>query len=138
LLLHYLPLQPSSWEKELKTKRELYNTFINDLLIDPHKGEKEEEEEDHPLNQSTDSAWNTFFKNNETLAEIEKDVKRTFPHLHFFNSESEKGETRHYEALRRILFIYAKLNPGIHYVQGEGFEGGFGVLMVGFFFCRDE
>jgi len=28
------------------------------------------------------------------------------------------GCTKHYEALNRILFIYAKLNPGIKYVQG--------------------
>jgi len=28
------------------------------------------------------------------------------------------GDTLHYEALKRILFIYAKLNPGIRYVQG--------------------
>ena len=53
------------------------------------------------------------------MEEIDKDVKRTFPHLHFFNKDGEVGSTRHYEALRRILFIYAKLNPGICYVQGE-------------------
>jgi hypothetical protein len=28
------------------------------------------------------------------------------------------GSIQHYEALRRILFIYAKLNRGICYVQG--------------------
>ena len=52
------------------------------------------------------------------LYEIDKDVRRTFPHLHFFNSDIDQGETFHYKALRRILFIYAKLNPGIAYVQG--------------------
>ena len=52
------------------------------------------------------------------MEEIDKDVKRTFPHLHFFNKDGNVGSTRHYEALRRILFIYAKLNPGICYVQG--------------------
>jgi TBC1 domain family member 13 len=41
-------------------------------------------------------------------------VKRTFPHLHFFRGETE----RHPEALREILFIWAKLNPGVRYVQG--------------------
>jgi hypothetical protein len=46
----------------------------------------------------------------------EKDVKRTFPHYHFFNGEVERK--KHYNAIKRILFIYAKLNPGIGYVQG--------------------
>jgi hypothetical protein len=50
--------------------------------------------------------------------EIEKDAKRTFPQLHFFNHDRANGETVHYEALRRLLFVYAKLNPGIRYVQG--------------------
>jgi hypothetical protein len=43
-------------------------------------------------------------------------VKRTFPHYHFFNGEVERK--KHYNAIKRILFIYAKLNPGIGYVQG--------------------
>lgn len=46
----------------------------------------------------------------------EKDVRRTFPHYHFFNGEVERK--KHYKAIKRILFIYAKLNPGIGYVQG--------------------
>lgn len=43
-------------------------------------------------------------------------MKRTFPHYHFFNGEVERK--KHYNAIKRILFIYAKLNPGIGYVQG--------------------
>jgi hypothetical protein len=45
---------------------------------------------------------------------IEKDVIRTYPCLHFFAEESGT----HYAALQRILYLYAKLNPGIKYVQG--------------------
>jgi len=47
------------------------------------------------------------------MGEINKDVQRTYPDLNFFCTD-----TRHYDALRRALFIYAKLNPGICYVQG--------------------
>lgn len=44
---------------------------------------------------------------------IEKDVTRTHPALHFFAENSS-----HHEALQRILYLYAMLNPGIKYVQG--------------------
>jgi len=63
-------------------------------------------------------AWHAFFKDREILEEIDKDVKRTLPGLHFFNHDKHIGDTGHYEALKQILFIYAKLNPGIRYVQG--------------------
>ena len=57
------------------------------------------------------------------MTEIDKDVRRTFPHLHFFNHDKDAGNTQHYQALRRILFIYAKLNSGIRYVQGMTHAG---------------
>ena len=67
---------------------------------------------------NVESTWGQYFKDLEMMEEIDKDVKRTFPHLHFFNKDGAVGSTQHYEALKRILFIYAKLNPGIRYVQG--------------------
>jgi hypothetical protein len=68
---------------------------------------------------SPDSQWQAFFKDRELMDEIDKDVKRTLPHLHFFNHDKSVGSTQHYEALKTILFIYGKLNPGIRYVQGN-------------------
>ncbi len=97
------------------------------MSIDPRK---DEAADDHvsriclrltsfqPLSTSTKSVWNAYFKDKELVDEIDKDVKRTLPHLHFFNHDKSVGSTKHYEALKRILFIYAKLNPGIKYVQG--------------------
>jgi len=75
---------------------------------------------EHPLSTSEHSIWKTYFQDEAMLREIQKDVCRTFPHLHFFNHDPEKdiGHSEHSQALRRILFIYAKLNPGIAYVQG--------------------
>ncbi len=70
-----------------------------------------------PLNTADESSWNRFFIDKDLETEIEKDVRRTFPHLHFFNQDT-KGNKRHYKAIKRLLFIYAKLNPGIGYVQG--------------------
>ena len=91
--------------------------------------------------------WNTFFKDQELWDEIEKDVKRTRREMNFFskatdeklNTEANKKRLElqadvkradlkaedvqnyietHADVLHRILFIYAKLNPGIKYVQG--------------------
>jgi len=45
-------------------------------------------------------------------------LKEHYPIYIFFNNDKSVGSTEHYEALKRILFIYAKLNPGIKYVQG--------------------
>lgn len=44
---------------------------------------------------------------------IQKDVVRTYPELHFFSEENGACQ----QVLRNILFMYAKLNPGVQYVQ---------------------
>ena len=103
---------------------------------------------DHPLSTSQGSIWNTYFKDQEIWDEIEKDVKRTRTEMGYFQAaldpsrghsaedkailekqaDTKKGDLRaedlknyidtHADVLHRILFIYAKLNPGIKYVQG--------------------
>ena len=103
---------------------------------------------DHPLSTNTNSVWNTFFKDQELWDEIEKDVKRTRTDMEFFflaldkdrcsstkdlaqlrrQHEAKKSELKptdlanyletHADMLHRILFIYAKLNPAIKYIQG--------------------
>jgi len=124
VLLNYLPLKHAHWAEELEKRRQIYRQWKKELVVDPHenvdaasKSTVDVTEDDHPLCQRGNSKWNEYFKDNETLHEIEKDVMRTFPHLHFFNPETE-GSKKHYQALKDILFIYAKLNPGIKYVQG--------------------
>jgi len=73
---------------------------------------------DDPLNVREDSKWHQFFENASLLDEIRKDVVRTHPDLHFFlEPESNLGQRR-YAALERILFVWAKLNKGVKYVQG--------------------
>lgn len=118
IMLHYLPTNKELWDASLVKSRKLYQDWVKELVIDPHAASQQA---DHPLSLEKDSKWNAFFKDNEILAEIDKDVKRTFPHLHFFNQISPTGEevaSPHYHVLKQILFIYAKLNPGIRYVQG--------------------
>ena len=48
----------------------------------------------------------------ELRAEISKDIGRTNPDLHWFSKDA------HTAPMRRILFVYAKLNAGVRYVQG--------------------
>jgi len=115
LLLGYLPPTKRDWPQTLKQSRELYEAWKEELILDPAKLTKKADH-DHPLNIEETSSWNRFFKDSELEVEVEKDVRRTFPHYHFFNGEAERE--RHGEAVKRILFIYAKLNPGIGYVQG--------------------
>ncbi|XP_023336219.1 TBC1 domain family member 13 [Eurytemora carolleeae] len=128
--------------------------------------------EDHPLNPNPNSSWQNFFKDNEVLLQIDKDVRRLCPDISFFSQASEypnpvmaeKGFDRlhqrvtqaqlevessqrkgigpsimaakpkkmdiedyaplsagmeaHWEVVERILFLYAKLNPG----QGKLFK----------------
>jgi hypothetical protein len=47
------------------------------------------------------------------MESIEKDVIRTHPELQFFL----EGDGIRQQVMQRILFLYAKLNPGVQYVQ---------------------
>ncbi|XP_025996040.1 TBC1 domain family member 13 isoform X1 [Solenopsis invicta] len=179
LLLNYLPPTKSNWLETLKRKRELYNTFIEDLIVMPGQSNTDDKERvdvtlhDHPLNLNPDSKWQTYFKDNEVLLQIDKDVRRLCPDISFFQQGTDypcekivnangqqrlhhrvqhtvlksanverkglgvtkqiavsvrkasedyaplaEGGEAHWEVLERILFLYAKLNPGQGYVQG--------------------
>jgi len=52
------------------------------------------------------------------LEEIRKDVVRTHPSFHFFLEPEENLGQQRYAAIERILFVWAKLNNGVRYVQG--------------------
>jgi len=142
-----------------------------------------------PLSSGVDSKWATYFKDNDVLLQIDKDVRRLCPDLFFFQKATEfpcediktfnktstngrkyeslrkrvecqqlksddvvknrhgitnykpggkkrsssfnnsnddsneyshltDGQEAHWEVVERILFIFAKLNPGQSYVQG--------------------
>jgi hypothetical protein len=129
------------------------------------------------LNSNPNSEWDSFFKDNQVLVQIDKDVRRLCPDLFFFQKATEfpceeiknassdgryeslrkriatiqlradqvsknrlgitifnpdpvkreeqheysylpDGQEAHWEIVERILFIYAKLNPGCSYIQG--------------------
>ncbi|XP_033892768.3 TBC1 domain family member 13-like isoform X2 [Acipenser ruthenus] len=184
ILLNYLPTEQAIWDSFLKKQREIYAQFLREMIIQPgiakaNLGFSREDVtlEDHPLNPNPDSQWNTYFKDNEILLQIDKDVRRLYPDMAFFQRPTEypcllildpqneyetlrrrveqtslkaqtvarnrsgvtnvsspgkavctypsneyevlpNGSEAHWEVVERILFIYAKLNPGIAYVQG--------------------
>uniref|UniRef100_A0A6M2EXL2 Rab-GAP TBC domain-containing protein n=1 Tax=Populus davidiana TaxID=266767 RepID=A0A6M2EXL2_9ROSI len=72
---------------------------------------------EHPLSLGKSSIWNKFFQDSEIIEQIDRDVKRTHPDMHFFCGDSSFAKSNQ-EALRNILIVFAKLNPGIRYVQG--------------------
>ncbi|CAB1318932.1 unnamed protein product [Coregonus sp. 'balchen'] len=181
VLLNYLPLDQTIWDSFLKKQREGYSQFLKEMIIQPgiakaNLGLSREDVtmEDHPLNPNPESKWNNYFRDNEVLLQIDKDVRRLYPDMAFFQWPTDypcqlildpqndyetlrrrveqttlKAQTvdrnrsgvsspgkalnlypsneyevlpngceAHWEVVERILFIYAKLNPGIAYVQG--------------------
>lgn len=72
---------------------------------------------EHPLSLGKTSIWNQFFQDTEIIDQIDRDVKRTHPDMHFFSGDSQFAKSNQ-DALKNILIIFAKLNPGVRYVQG--------------------
>ncbi|KAK9725780.1 hypothetical protein RND81_05G168700 [Saponaria officinalis] len=141
LLLGYLPSDRAMWASELAKKRSHYLNFKDDLLMSPTeitrrleqsatiendelKGDSrcllsrsEITQDDHPLSLGQSSVWNMFFQDTEIIEQIDRDVKRTHPDMPFFSGDTALAKSNQ-EALRSILIVFAKLNPGIRYVQG--------------------
>lgn len=176
LLLNYLPVSKKEWNETLNRSRNLYKQFIEEMIVTPGASDNNCTDDvtlvDHPLSLNPDSKWQTFFKDNEVLSQIDKDVRRLCPDISFFQQACDfpceavvqskgvkrlhkrvqrtvlksanverrglgvtrialsvkkaiedyapldEGSEAHWEVVERILFLYAKLNPGQGYVQG--------------------
>eukprot|EP00198_Chlamydomonas_reinhardtii_P003947 XP_001693283.1 RabGAP/TBC protein [Chlamydomonas reinhardtii] len=139
LLLGYLPLAPEDWAKHCAARRTQYHVFCDELIVDPKRqqdpilfgglGSSQSAGgggqapsaaapvDDHPLSLAQTSRWCTYFKDSEVMVQVERDVMRTHPDMHFFTGDSPEAEA-HREDMKRALFMYAKLNPGLRYIQG--------------------
>ncbi|XP_071707056.1 uncharacterized protein [Rutidosis leptorrhynchoides] len=141
LLLGYLPIDKGLWSSELAKNRSQYKCFKEDLLRNPSEITRKLEDSvsakngdhtnqsrcllarskithgEHPLSLGKTSIWNQFFQDSEIIEQIERDVIRTHPDIHFFSGDSAFAKANQ-DSLRNILIIFAKLNPGIKYVQG--------------------
>nr|XP_043639166.1 TBC1 domain family member 13-like isoform X2 [Erigeron canadensis] len=141
LLLYYLPSDKELWSSELAKKRSQYKQFKDELLMNPSEitrklGDSTSPQNggqtsdgkgllsrsqiphgEHPLSLGKTSIWNQFFQDTEIIDQIDRDVKRTHPDIQFFSGDSATAKANQ-EALKYILIVFAKLNPGIRYVQG--------------------
>ncbi|KAL8201714.1 hypothetical protein R6Q57_010861 [Mikania cordata] len=141
LLLGYLPIDKRIWSSELSKKRSQYKHFKEDLLMNPSEITRKLEDSaspkngdqtiegkglmarskiphgEHPLSLGKSSIWNQYFQDSEIIEQIDRDVKRTHPDIPFFSGDSASAKANQ-ESLKNILIIFAKLNPGIRYVQG--------------------
>lgn len=140
LLLGYLPCDRSLWTSELAKKRSQYEHFKEELLMNPSEITRRLEKSsltndeldgedkgflsrseithgEHPLSLGKTSIWNQFFQDTEVIEQIDRDVKRTHPDMNFFSGDSSFAKSNQ-DSLRNILIVFAKLNPGIRYVQG--------------------
>ncbi|XP_051127868.1 uncharacterized protein LOC127249208 isoform X2 [Andrographis paniculata] len=138
LLLGYLPADRSLWPSELAKKRSQYKNFKEELLMSPSEITRRLEDSslenyelngkgylsrseishgEHPLSLGKSSVWNQFFQDSEVIEQIDRDVMRTHPDIHFFSGDSIFAKSNQ-ESMRNILIVFAKLNPGLRYVQG--------------------
>lgn len=59
----------------------VYPPITEDLIVMPGESNTDDKERvdvtlhDHPLNLNPDSKWQTYFKDNEVLLQIDKDVR---------------------------------------------------------------
>lgn len=91
---------------------------VNTLLVANHHHPSPSDSSPEKSEEEHDSKWYQFFENAGLLDEIRKDVVRTHPDLYFFLEPEQNLGQRRYAALERILFVWAKLNKGVRYVQG--------------------
>ncbi|PPD70420.1 hypothetical protein GOBAR_DD32707 [Gossypium barbadense] len=129
------------WSSELAKKRSQYRHFKEELLMNPSEITRRLEKSvgcdndeskpegrgllsrsqithgEHPLSLGKSSVWNQFFQDSEIIEQIDRDVMRTHPDMHFFSGDSQLAKFNQ-DAMRNILIVFAKLNPGIRYVQG--------------------
>lgn len=63
--------------------------FPDEMAIPP--GNTDSQCIDHPLSDGPESAWSTFFKDNEFLLQIDKDVRRLCPDISFFQQVKSIG-----------------------------------------------
>ena len=111
LFLKYLPTNCEKWEENIDKKREEYKSLKNFNY-------------DFPTSK---------FEDTRVLELIEKDIKRTYKNINFFNLNNINNEKEtNRDVLKRLLFIFAKKYPKISYVQG------FNVIIANIFYVFSQ
>uniref|UniRef100_A0AC35FJV0 Rab-GAP TBC domain-containing protein n=1 Tax=Panagrolaimus sp. PS1159 TaxID=55785 RepID=A0AC35FJV0_9BILA len=94
LFMDYLPRDRQKWKTTLQKQRKDYRELVENLIVRP--GELEDEHEksqndlmDHPLAEESTSEWKNFFRDNEVLIQIDRDVRRLRPEIEFFQKKTK-------------------------------------------------
>uniref|UniRef100_A0A915PJG2 E3 ubiquitin-protein ligase n=1 Tax=Setaria digitata TaxID=48799 RepID=A0A915PJG2_9BILA len=126
LLLGYLPMERQQWPAYLLKQREIYNSLVEDVIVRPGQSSlttSQESADDHPLNLNPDSEWNNYFKDNEVLAQIDKDVRRLCPEIDFFQriTSYPHRSAAKINLSRRIRQenLYSEVPPCSHFSTGN-------------------
>lgn len=111
LLLGVLPPDSALWDSIEANNRTVYRAYIDEFV--DRRPPVSAPTSDHPLSTAPTSEWGAHFSDADLRHEIAKDVSRTQAGLHFF-----AGDATQLGAIKRVLFLWSKMNKGIRYVQG--------------------
>ncbi|CAF4165350.1 unnamed protein product [Rotaria socialis] len=122
ILLNYLFVDRTKWTSYLSKQRDHYRGYIRETIIKPGlKSTSHSDIVDHPLNCAADSSWTAYFKENEVLLQIDKDVRRLCPDLCFFQRKTDypcaeiMNQEVGFESLRkRIISTSLKVESQSH------------------------
>lgn len=125
LLLKVYPQEPSHWSETSERNQRIYRDFVHEFVTVPNDrcGHVGSDCVPNPLDVSwkqsnpsadalptNESQWSRDFGDSLLRDIIWKDTERTHSSIPFF--------VQNRDAMARILFVYAKLNKGVEYVQG--------------------
>ncbi|XVF29108.1 hypothetical protein REPUB_Repub15cG0091500 [Reevesia pubescens] len=143
LLLGYLPPDRGQWSSKLAKKRSQYRHFKEELLMNPSEITRRLEKSmgcdndepksesrgllsrsqithgEHPLSLGKSSIWNQFFQDSEIIEQIDRDVKRTHPDMHFFSGDLQLAKSNQAAAEADTFFCFVELLSGFrdHFCQ---------------------
>ncbi|KAI8330172.1 rab-GTPase-TBC domain-containing protein [Chlamydoabsidia padenii] len=84
VLTGYLPPDKRFWHSTIYRQRLSYYNLVKELLEPQHE---ELVTKDQPSNVTPESKWSIYIQDNNTLEQIDKDVRRTLPDLAFFQQK---------------------------------------------------
>ncbi|KAL7751153.1 hypothetical protein RI367_003358 [Sorochytrium milnesiophthora] len=145
LLLNFLPSDVTMWSQVTREKRQTYYTFVKDLCCPSDDKDADSSRIDRDLIETIDKdvrrtlADMSFFHMGvqdseasplpprkrflQTIAPVcgNADAFTAAAHQAVSPRTADALPTsgdKHFEAIERILYIFAKLNPGVGYIQG--------------------
>eukprot|EP00930_Biecheleria_cincta_P031690 TRINITY_DN21985_c0_g1_i1.p1 TRINITY_DN21985_c0_g1~~TRINITY_DN21985_c0_g1_i1.p1 ORF type:complete len:696 (-),score=178.10 TRINITY_DN21985_c0_g1_i1:11-2098(-) len=105
VLLGYLPMRRhDEWNAIQGEKRALYAGYTSDMLSVSATHDV--------CVKEAETSTSAVMEAEDLLQEIKQDVERTRTNMEYFRRPDTQA------ALLALLFVYARLNPGVRYVQG--------------------